>query len=162
MASRRALHTYEYVDVPFKEVTRLIAEDPAGVLQAATDSAAGHARDVVARLTVEVGGFEIGHDVEIEVGEFEPVGITHVRVPLRWHGRQLEALFPSMEASLEVRALPVEDARTQIVLTGSYAPPMGALGAAIDEAVGHHVAEAAVHRFVRDIADRVERVATGG
>lgn len=157
----RRLYTYEYVDVPYDDVTQLLAEDAAGVLQAATDTAASHADEVVARLTVEVAGFEVGRDVEIEVGEFQPVEIMHVEVPLRWHAQDSEALFPSMSASLEVRMVPVDTRRTQLVLNGSYEVPLGPVGAAIDVVAGHHVAEATVHRFVQDIAERLEQVDAG-
>lgn len=156
---RRSLHTYEYVELPYDDVTQLLAEDAAGVLQAATETAADHAEEVVALLTVEVGGFEVGHEIEIEVGQFEPVGIMHVEVPLQWRAREREALFPAMDARLVVRMVPVEEARTQIGLVGEYEVPLGPVGAALDEAVGHHVAESAVHRFVRDIAARLEKVA---
>jgi hypothetical protein len=155
----RLLHTYEYVDVPYDDVTQLLAADAAGVLQSATDTAVEHAEDVTARLSVEVGGLIIGRDIEIEVGAFEPVGITHVRIPLRWHAREAETLFPSMDANLVVRMVPVEYDRTQIVFDGSYEPPLGLLGAAADAAVGHHVAEAAVDRFVKEVAARIEATA---
>lgn len=155
---KRRLHTYDYVDVPYDDVTQLLAEDAAGVLQAATDTAVGHAEQVVARLTVEVAGFEVGRDVEIEVGEFRPVEIMHVEVPLRWHAQDSEALFPSMDASLEVRMLPMDTQQTQLVLNGSYEVPLGPVGAAIDVVAGHHVAEITVHRFVQDIAERLEQI----
>jgi hypothetical protein len=157
--TERSLCVYDYVDSPYDDVTRLLAEDAADILQSATEAASQHADEVVARLTVEVGGFEVGRDVQIQVGAFEPVGITHVRVPLRWHARDRAALFPAMDAALEVRVVPVEQARTQIILIGSYEPPLGRMGAAMDAAVGHHVVESTVHRFVRDIAERVEELA---
>lgn len=159
--ARRTLSTYEHVDVPYDDVILLLAEDAAGVVQAATESAVSHAEDVVGRLTVEVAGFEVGRDVTIEVGEFHPVALMQVEVPLRWRAQDNEALFPSMDASLEVRMVPVDTRRTQLVLTGAYRVPLGPVGAAIDVVAGHHVAEAAVHRFVRDIAGRLEQIEQG-
>lgn len=156
---RRTLYTYEYVELPYDDVTQLLAEDAAGVLQAATQSAADHAEEVVALLTVEVGGFEVGHHIRIDVGKFEPVEIMHVEVPLRWAAREREALFPSMEATLDVRMVPMAMDRTQIALSGSYEVPLGPVGAALDDVVGHHVAEAAVHRFVQDLVKRLELAA---
>jgi hypothetical protein len=157
--TRRTLHTYDYADVAYDDVTLLLAEDTAGVLQAATETAMQRAEEVVARLRVQVRDFEIGRDVEIEVGEFDPEAITQVRVPLRWRAREDDALFPAMEAALLVRTVPVQWDCTQLVLEGSYDPPLGPVGAALDAVVGHHVAEAAVHRFVRDVARSVERAA---
>lgn len=159
--ARRTLSTYEYVDVPYDDVILLLAEDAAGVVQAATDSAVSHAEDVVGRLTVEVAGFEVGRDVTIEVGEFHPVALMQVEVPLRWKAQDSEALFPSMDATLAVRMMPLDIQRTQLVLDGSYQVPLGPVGAAIDDVAGHHVAEAAVHRFVRDIAKGLARERAG-
>jgi hypothetical protein len=156
---RRTLYTYDYVDLPYDDVTQLLAEDAAGVLQAATETAADHVETVVARLAVEVGGFEIGRAVRIHVGAFDPVEITHVEVPLSWTAQEQEALFPSMGARLLVRMVPTTTDRTQIALSGSYEVPLGPVGAALDEVVGHHVAEAAVHRFVVDVATRLEKFA---
>jgi hypothetical protein len=106
-----------------------------------------------------VAGIEVGRDIAIDVGAFEPVGISHVRVPLRWRARERHALFPAMRAALEVRMVSVAPPRTRIAIAGRYAPPLGALGAAIDGAVGHRLAEAAVQRFVEAVAERIEELA---
>lgn len=156
--ARRRLDTHIDVDLPYDDATLLLAEDAAGVLQAATDSAVLHAEGVVARLRVGVGGFEVGRPVEIEVGEFRPVGIMHVVVPLRWHARDSRALFPSMDASLAVRMVPTDAGRSRVALTGSYAVPLGPVGAALDHVALHRVAEAAVRRFVGEIATGLEHV----
>ena len=155
----RALHAYAFVDAAFDDVTELLGLDAAGVLASATDSAAQEAERVESRLTVEVGGMEVGQDIAIEVGEFEPVEMLRVRLPLRWRAAEHASLFPSMEAWLEVRAPAIDTPHTQIVLDGTYRPPLGAVGAALDSAVGHHVAQAAVRRFVDDVAARVTQLA---
>ncbi len=155
----RELHAYTFVDAAFDDVTELLGLDAAGVLASATDSAAAEATRVGSRLTVEVGGVEVGQDIEIEVGEFEPLEMLRVRLPLRWHASEHASLFPSMEAWLEVRALSIDTPHTQLVLVGTYKPPLGAVGAALDSAVGHHVAQAAIRRFVDDVAVRVSELA---
>ena len=55
----------------------------------------------------------------------------------------------------ELMAYPLSATETQVDLRGHYDPPLGVLGDAIDMAIGHRVAEAAVHRFVSAVAERL-------
>lgn len=152
---QRPLYHYEYVDEPFDDVIELLADRPAVVLQPATDAAAAHAREVVTTLHVPIGGFEVGREVRIEFGDFVPRELRSGYVPVSWHAEQHAAMFPSVEAKLEVAALSLDPPVTQVSLVGSYLPPLGAVGTAVDAAVGHRVAEAAVHRFVKDVVRRI-------
>jgi hypothetical protein len=43
-----------------------------------------------------------------------------------------------------------------LVLTGSYEPPLGALGAAFDAVVGHRIAESTARNLLATIADSIE------
>lgn len=153
----RTLYAYTYVRQPFDEVARLLAEDPETFLQAATDEAASHAREFESELRVALGRFDVGREITIEVGEFRPSAMQAVSLPLRWSAAEHESLFPSMQAVLELQALSLRMPLTQIALIGTYRPPFGLLGAAGDAVLGKRVAEAAMHRFVTDVAERVNR-----
>ena len=50
----RPLHCYAYVEAPFDRISRLLAEDAAGVLQHATDDAAEQAGELSRTLRTEV------------------------------------------------------------------------------------------------------------
>lgn len=152
----RPLHSYAYVEAPFDLVSRLLAEHAAHVLQEATDEAAAEARQLSRRLRVAAGGFSVSHDVVIEFGAFEPRGITHSVVPLRWRAESGRLLFPQLSADLEVASVVLDPPLTQLTLDGVYTPPLGLLGAGADRLVLHRLAEATVHRFVRDVATRIE------
>lgn len=154
---QRPLYAYEYVRQPFDEVARLLAEDPASILQAATDLAVDHAESLRTELSVKIGNFEIGRDITIETGEFEPRSMLAVAIPLRWRATSHGALFPSMTGTLELQALSLRSPLTQVTLVGTYEPPLGVLGAAGDALIGRHIAEATVHRFVDDVATRIEQ-----
>lgn len=154
----RHLHCYAYVEAPFDLVARLLAEDATAVLQDATEDAAEQAGTLSRTLSVEVAGFEVGRDVVIEVGDFEPRGITNNVVPLRWHAERGRLLFPALTADLEVAALAFDPPLTQLTVSGSYAPPLGALGMGADRLVLHRLAEATVHRFTHEVADRLRRM----
>jgi hypothetical protein len=44
---------------------------------------------------------------------------------------------------------------TQIELRGADIPRLGVVGVAFDKVIGHHIADAAVHRFIEEIAERL-------
>lgn len=154
----RPLYCYAYVEAPFDLVTRILAENVTGVLQGATDDAAEQAGALSRTLQVEVAGFEVGRDVSIEAGAFEPRGITRSVVPLRWHAERGRLLFPELTADLEVSAVTFDPPLTQLTVSGGYEPPLGLLGAGVDRLLLHRLAEATVHRFTHDAADRVRRL----
>jgi hypothetical protein len=57
----------------------------------------------------------------------------------------------------ELSASPITFADTQIVFDGTYRPPLGGVGKALDALVGHRIAEAAVHRFVNEVVEEIHR-----
>jgi hypothetical protein len=66
-------------------------------------------------------------------------------------------LFPEMTAELEIAALSVDDPLSQVSLIGTYVPPVGVVGAVGDRMGAlHRLADAAVHRLVKDICARLE------
>ncbi len=154
----RALYAEDEVAVPYDDAIELLAADAGELLQAATDETVEHAREVVTRLEVPIAGFEIGRDVTIEVGEFEPVAILRARVPISWHATEQASLFPYVEAHLELSSVTLEPPVTKVSLVGSYEPPFGLLGAAGDVAGGHRIAEAAADRFVELVAERLRQL----
>ncbi|MFP4636494.1 MAG: hypothetical protein ACLFRD_11585 [Nitriliruptoraceae bacterium] len=153
----RPLHVYAYVEARFDLVTRLLADDAVGVLQAATDDAVQQAGVLSRTLSVNLGGFEVTHEATIEVGAFQPREVTRGVVPLRWQAASGRLLFPQLAADLEVSAVTFDPPLTQLTLDGSYEPPLGLLGAGADRLLLHRLAEATVHRFVHEVADQLRR-----
>lgn len=153
----RTLHVYAYVEAPFDDVSHLLAADAAGVLQQATDESAEQAGTLSRKLRVAVGGFDVSNDVRIEVGDFEPRAVTRSVVPLRWHAEKGRLLFPQLTAELEVAAIVFDPPLTQLTVSGTYEPPLGALGAGADKLLLHRLAEATLHRFTHEVADELRR-----
>ncbi len=160
MTTAREIRCYDYVNRPFASVRRVIATDPAGLFQRATTTAAERARSLSSRLRVSFGGIEVGKDVRIEVTAVDPgrhppgehlnEGIA---LDLRWQATTDAGLFPVMRAELLV--YPISPDETQLDLRGFYTPPLSVLGAGLDSLVGHRVAEASIHRFLSDVAQRL-------
>lgn len=154
---KRPIYAYTYAGVAFDDAIALLADDPEGLLQEATAVSEAHAETVVSHLHVQVGEFDLGRDVQVELGEFNPVEVMRSIVPVRWRATHGHLWFPTMDATLEILALSIRPPRVQVTLAGSYKPPLGPLGAVIDAVVAHQVVEATVHTFVNEVAERLER-----
>ncbi len=160
MSEPRKLRCYEYVDRPYEKVRELLHHHPLELLQRATNSAAARATSLAANLKVGVAGIEIGVDVRTYVqrvrDEAGIAGLSPVTcVELAWEAARTPGLFPSMQA--ELSAWPLSSTETQLEITGSYRPPLGTVGTAIDAALGHRIAEASVHRFLEDVIEQLRR-----
>jgi hypothetical protein len=70
---------------------------------------------------------------------------------LRWEATGAGGgLFPALDADLIV--MPTGERSSKLRLTGSYRPPLGTLGSALDAAILHRVARATVRAFLSRIA----------
>ncbi len=78
---------------------------------------------------------------------------------IRWEatGRG-SGLFPVLDA--DVRLAPAGENLTLLTLTGSYRPPFGRAGEAVDRAVMHRVATTTVRRFLANVAAVLTRQVT--
>jgi hypothetical protein len=151
----RQLYCYDYVEETLERIEAVLEEGLEALLQPATDVAARHGQEVLARLRVPIGGFEIGREIRIRIGELEHHDDRRVVLPLTWESLKATGMFPHMEARLEVAALSDEPAICQVMFFGSYVPPAGAVGAIGDSLAMHRVAEASVHRFLGDVVARL-------
>jgi hypothetical protein len=161
MSQVHELRCYDYVNHPYAVVRDALRGGLGGIFERATKAATGRAEALAATLKVELGPLEIGADVAIEVVGMEerdegPVGRTPTTyIHVRWKAARAAALFPSMDAELLI--YPLSRNETQLELRGRYAPPLGAVGSALDSLVGHRIADASVHRFVTDVAGLLRR-----
>lgn len=141
----------------FIEIPRPFPQVEAALLRAPEDWLPGLARDAETRgelLLAEVGfgppALRLEKKVEIELGQ--PVQFpSKALLPLSWRPAGAQALFPALEADLEVAALGPN--RTQLSINARYRPPLGVLGRAIDRALLHRVAEATVKDFLDRAAE---------
>jgi hypothetical protein len=65
------------------------------------------------------------------------------------------ALFPALDADLALT--PAGEHVTRLSLAGAYRPPLGPVGAGLDQAVFHKVAQATVRSLLARVADTLTR-----
>jgi hypothetical protein len=82
-------------------------------------------------------------------------------IALRWEATGATgSLFPVLDADISLS--PAGEASTRLTLSGSYRPPLGRFGAALDKAVLSRVAVATIDALLRSVADAVTRPAALG
>jgi hypothetical protein len=101
---------------------------------------------------LRVAGVSVRKRVSVDLGEPEKAG-NWTNVPISWKATFPEKLFPVLTGRLEL--VPVEPEVTRLTVSGMYEPPLGKLGALIDDAVMHSVAEATVREVTESIAKQL-------
>ena len=91
----------------------------------------------------------------VQVRFTEPVERDEsITVPLRWEATgPTGELFPVLDADLTLTA--DGDGQTRVRLDGSYRPPFGRAGAALDRAVMSRLAGATIRSLVESVAEAV-------
>jgi hypothetical protein len=75
-------------------------------------------------------------------------------LPLRWQATGPDRrLFPALDANLTLTAAGPDT--TMLKMEGSYRPPLGTLGARLDEMILRHVATATAKSFLHRVADAI-------
>ena len=154
--SRREIRAFDYVNQPYEPVRDMLTQHALTIFQRATKLAEDRSGDLVAALSIDLAGVQLSKDIAIEVGEISEE--THesselsrrTRIVLYWQATESPGLFPAMSA--ELRVYPLSFTETQVELVGSYDPPMGVLGTALDAVVGHRFVRAIVERLRQDLA----------
>lgn len=151
----KSIRCYDYVNHPYEEVRDALRTGAGTVFRDATKAASERSSSLAAELSVNVGGLQVGADIEIAVLSVEerPAKVktpAMTVIDLEWKAARAPGLFPLMKAQLLV--YPLTATETQLELSGAYEPPLGLLGGAVDAVVGHRVAEASVDRFVKHVA----------
>ena len=155
MSNGREIHCYEYVNHPYEQVREALTTGTLSVFRSATKAAASRASSVASGLRIELGGIALEAEINISVSKIDQkpaagMSAPETRLRLEWEAAKTPRLFPLMDAELAI--YPLTATETQLDFLGRYEPPLGAVGKALDAIAGHRIAEATVHRFVRDVA----------
>jgi hypothetical protein len=160
MTKSREIRSFDYVNFPYDRVRAALTGGALDVFRSATRAASSRAQSVASALRVEVAGIEIGKEISIAVNditerEASATSSPVTRLKLEWEAASSPRLFPMMRAELDI--YPLTATETQLDFSGSYEPPLGWLGSAVDAVVGHKIAEASVHRFVSELAQYLRK-----
>jgi len=115
-------------------------------------SEAAYERSLETTLRVGPFGSTRGLSRLVRVNTLEPVSHDgKTTVSLRWEATGTTGdMFPVLDAELTVTPDGAE--RSHVELVGSYRPPLGRAGAALDRAIMAHVAEATIRSFLERVA----------
>ena len=124
-----------------------------GALRVASEAA--YQGGQVAGLRVGPFGEVRGLSKLVQVRFTEPIQRdVSITVPLRWEATgPAGELFPVLDADLTLTA--DGDGQTRVRLDGSYRPPFGRAGAALDRAMMSRLAEATIRSLVESVAEAV-------
>ncbi|MCI0436043.1 MAG: hypothetical protein L0271_20740 [Gemmatimonadetes bacterium] len=152
---RPEVRSFDYINGPYDRVRAVLVSGAQDIFRRATGAAASRAAAVASALHLSMGAVEVSAPIDITVHEIEdlalsPGGGRGTRIRLEWQSATRPGLFPLMKAELSV--YPLTATETQLDFDGTYEPPFGPIGRAIDAVIGRRIAEASVHRFVSDVA----------
>jgi len=137
-------------DVATARLTHLINR---GALQAPSEAA--YEEGLAAVLRVGPFGSARGLSKLVRVRLMEPIwrGVT-MSVPLRWEATGSAGdLFPVLDADLILARHGTD--QVLLGLTGSYRPPFGRAGAALDWVIMHRIATATIQSLLGSVADAI-------
>jgi len=147
------VYYYLHVNSPFAVVDRRLRGLLAGLDGIAT---AAYRDGETLRGKIGVGGSIeplVAKTVRIDVG-LPQSGEVEMSVPIAWEATGTPGLFPTMEGDIVISSL--GDELTQLTFRGSYTPPLGQIGRAIDRVLMHHIAEASVKDFLDRVASSLQ------
>lgn len=109
---------------------------------------------LLSRIGPGVGSGRLSREVGIALGGWRARG-EGIAVSVRWGAVEAGRLFPVFDGDLELA--PLGPGSCRLVLMGSYTPPFGTLGWALDRALLHRVAESTARAFLVKLAQHLER-----
>jgi hypothetical protein len=164
MSTGRHIRSYDYVNHPYDRVRDALKQNAVAVFQSATMAAASRAESVAAELNVDFGGLGLTADIKIHVKSIQEkpaddFSSASTTLRLEWEAASMPRLFPLMHGELSI--YPLTTTETQLDFGGTYEPPLGAVGRTMNAMMLHRIAEASVHRFVRDVAGYLRQALAG-
>jgi hypothetical protein len=149
------VYYFAHIDRSFSDTERRLLEMTGG-LDGMAAAASRQGEDILARVGLGGEQARVAKTVRLSLGEPVRQPGTTV-IPIVWEATGVPALFPRMEADLVLADL--GPGLSQLTLQGSYTPPLGFIGRALDKALLHRVAEASVKGFVDQVARAIGEAA---
>ncbi len=106
------------------------------------------------------GDTKVGKDVIAQFSRVEDERHLEWISEVRWAPKG-GGPYPTFDGSIRIQADENYGSCT-LILKGTYEPPLGALGQIFDAALGRRIAKATARTLLRELADAVEQLWTGG
>jgi hypothetical protein len=104
---------------------------------------------VLMRIGPALGDHVLGIPARVQLGpRWTRNGCAAIAV--RWEAALFDSLFPVLDGTLIIA--PLGKHRCRVSIEASYRPPLEKIGALVDHAVLHRVAQSTVHEFLRQLA----------
>jgi len=142
------------VDQPASTCRRELLEPPSHWLPESVGEEARERR-FRARIGFRAPASRITKQVELTIGGPAQEG-DWLSIPLGWRATGASQLFPVMEGKLTCGPWGLT---AKLVFSGTYQPPLGAVGREIDDALMHNVADATIKDFLASVAKRLSELA---
>jgi CBS domain-containing protein len=159
---KRWLYAHHTVGGDPAVLERLVREQLDELLVAATGGE-GVDRAVDGTFTVHldssVAGVPAGKDIRVQTGVATRAH-RRLRMPVAWAAATSRHLYPAFDGAVELEALSSNAA--QLTLAGPYTVPLGPVGAVVDAAGLHRVAERTAAQLLRDLARALGEAAGTG
>ena len=143
------LHFATSIEQPYRAVAATLAEGPLAWLPQVELAPGAYTSE----LGIGNGDGRISRRLLVTAGAAQPFAYG-LLVPIEWRAAQHPERYPTLAGVLRLEPSgPV----CRLRLDAHYVPPAGRLGAAIDRALLHNVAETSVKEFVQRVAARLAR-----
>lgn len=142
------LHLQHVIDRPYEVLEDRLRSGPENWVP-------GFARDrerISGELAFEQSGARIRRRIAVHVGPVQrfAYGLT---VQIGWKGARRPQLYPKLEGHLRLERR--QPSGSSLRLDARYTPPAGKVGATVDRALLHRVAESSVRDFLAGVAERL-------
>ena len=150
----RGIQASTTVEVDYRRVRDVMAEDPGGVVSDDVTPEDRLARCFRSELGVVLGaGGAVHRAVDVEIGTVHDADEATV-LPLHWQARGRERLFPVFDGRMT--ATPAGEGATRLVVAGTYVVPLGPVGRFGDGLIGRRIARQSLTAFLEDAARRID------
>lgn len=144
---------FALVDCPYDDVARRLEAHLDDVLGAAVEETRAGGERLRRKVAPPGWPDAFGRSVFLRVGPVRRQP-TNLLVAFSWESAGAAALFPRLEADIEVTSYGTSE--TSLTLRGRYDPPAGPLGRRLDELVLHRIALATIRAFLDSVRDSLD------
>lgn len=141
---------FEVIDEPLHVVVSALEDNTEELILGALNDVRVRGEHVLAKVKPDSWPALLSKTVEVRVGD-PRIHRDCVLIPFRWTVAGGMALFPALEADVELA--PFGDGQTEVTIRGNYEPPGGALGRQLDQVLLHRIATSTVRAVLRSLCE---------